>query len=54
MTQITVLNKSDIIKNEKKKTEEEQEIILDNIENKFLKELEKTGGRNQKKKILVF
>ncbi|MFL2661391.1 MAG: OmpA family protein [Alphaproteobacteria bacterium] len=36
-TQVTVLNKSDIIKNDKQKNEKEQEIILDNIENKFLK-----------------
>ena len=39
MTQITVINKSDVVKNIKKReqTDKEKDMILDNIEDKFVK-----------------
>ena len=39
MTQITVINKSDVVKNIKNReqTDKEKDMILDNIEDKFVK-----------------
>ena len=45
-TQITVINKNDIMKDVKNSNDEENEIVLDNIETKFLKK-ELKGKREE-------